>query len=60
MALSITKFLLSPNLPELGISILTMSTMGGYYTIGNYVEGHLLYHQTVFLMNAGGGVPNLA
>jgi len=27
-----------------------MSTMGGYYTIGNYVEGRLLYHRTVFLM----------
>ena len=57
MAPSITKFSLSPNLPELGISILTMSTMGSYYTIGNYVEGRLLYHQTVFLMY-GHGVPH--
>jgi hypothetical protein len=50
MVLSITEISLSPNLPELGISILTMSTMGGYYAMGNYMEGHLLYHQTVFLM----------
>ena len=52
MAPSITKFSLGPNLPELGISILTMRTMGSYYAMGNYVEGRLLYHQTVFLMYA--------
>src|ERR1700683_4096328 len=50
MAASITKFSLSPNLPELRISIPTMSTMGGYYAIGNYVEGRLLYYRTIFLM----------
>jgi hypothetical protein len=38
MAPNITKISLSPNLPELGIS---MNTMGGYYTMGNYIEGRL-------------------
>src|ERR1700677_5069603 len=58
MAPNITKITLSPNLPELRISILTMRTMGSYYTMGNYVEGRLLYHQTVFLMQAPGGSVN--